>query len=70
MHKRNPYLDIVKGITIISVILGHSIQSGNGVEYLDNGSFFDNIVFQFIYSFHSTAGQSRCVVASSNKIYR
>lgn len=52
MHKRNPYLDIVKGITIISVILGHSIQSGNGVEYLDNGSFFDNIVFQFIYSFH------------------
>ncbi len=52
MGKRNPYLDVVKGIAIISVILGHSIQYGNGLEYFDNGSFFDNIVFQFIYSFH------------------
>lgn len=52
MLKRNLYLDIVKGFAIIAVILGHSIQYGNGVEYLDNESFFDNIVFQFIYSFH------------------
>ena len=52
MRERNLYLDIVKGIAIISVIFGHSIQYGNGSEYLDYSYYFDNIVFQFFYSFH------------------
>ena len=51
-RKRNLYLDVVKGTAIILVILGHSIQYGNGVEYYDSDLFYGNILFKFIYSFH------------------
>lgn len=50
--KRNPYIDIVKAILIILVLIGHSIQYGSGSNYLSNKLFFDNIIFKFIYSFH------------------
>lgn len=50
--ERNPYLDILKAITIIFVIIGHSIQYGSGLEYLTYGGFLYNRVFVFIYSFH------------------
>jgi fucose 4-O-acetylase-like acetyltransferase len=47
MHSRNNYLDFIKGVTIILVIIGHLIQfSLNGREY------YQNTVFVFIYSFH------------------
>lgn len=49
---RNRYADTIKGIIILLVILGHSIQYGNGQYYLHNGLFFYNPVFKFIYSFH------------------
>lgn len=46
---RSEYLDFLKAILIITVLLGHCIQYGGGYE--DN-SFFDNKLFKFIYSFH------------------
>lgn len=49
---RNMYLDIVKGVIIVLVVMGHSIQYGNGYVYLDGENFYDNSVFKFIYSFH------------------
>lgn len=49
---RNQYLDLVKSFAIICVIIGHCIQYGSGTEYLENGTFFDNPLFKFIYSFH------------------
>lgn len=50
--ERNPYLDILKAITIILVVIGHAIQYGSGLEYLTYGGFLYNKVFIFIYSFH------------------
>lgn len=50
MEQRNIYLDIAKGITIILVVLGHSIQYGS-FEYL-HAQFFQDPLFVAIYSFH------------------
>ena len=50
--KRNEYIDILKGVAIVLVVVGHCIQFGSGVSYLENNEFFQNIVFRFIYSFH------------------
>ena len=49
---RNPYIDIVKAILIILVLIGHSIQYGSGSNYMNNQLFFNNVIFKFIYSFH------------------
>lgn len=49
---RNKYIDILKGIAITAVVLGHSIQYGSGGLYLAQRQFFDNNLFKFIYSFH------------------
>ena len=46
MHTRNNYLDFIKGIAIILVIIGHVVQYSLGV------GFFENPLFIFIYSFH------------------
>lgn len=50
--ERNLYLDILKAISIILVIVGHCIQYGAGAEYLAWGMCLYNPVFIFIYSFH------------------
>ena len=50
--KRNEVLDIAKGIAIILVVFGHCIQFGNGLEFLERGTFFDDWLFKIIYSFH------------------
>lgn len=43
----NSYLDVLKGLAIILVVFGHSIQ------FLSTGGRFDdNILFRIIYSFH------------------
>lgn len=52
VKKRSPYIDIIKAILIILVIIGHSIQYGSGSTYLETQSFFNNYLFKFIYSFH------------------
>jgi fucose 4-O-acetylase-like acetyltransferase len=45
--KRIEFIDSLKGFAIFLVLWGHSIQ------YLKNGAdYFDNPVFEFIYSFH------------------
>lgn len=49
LSSRNTYLDITKGILILLVILGHSIQYGAGSG---NQEFWENPLFRFIYSFH------------------
>jgi len=50
--QRNVLLDILKGITIILVVLGHSIQFGSGSNYLQYSAFYKNELFKLIYSFH------------------
>lgn len=46
LPKRNEYLDIVKGIAMILVFLGHAIQQADAINC------YDNIIFDVIYSFH------------------
>ena len=50
--ERNVYLDIIKGIAIISVVFGHCIQCGSGMEFLQSRSFFHDAVFKAIYGCH------------------
>lgn len=50
--KRNIFLDNLKAILIMLVILGHCIQWGCGLDYYNNGLYFNNILFKTIYSFH------------------
>lgn len=52
MQLRINYIDSIKGIAIIFMVIGHSIQYGNGKFYLMNNAFFENPFFEFIYSFH------------------
>lgn len=52
MNKRNQIIDAGKGIAMFLTVYGHSIQNGSGADYLTNGTFFDNLVFRLIYSFH------------------
>lgn len=51
-NSRNLYLDIIKGVAIFLVVLGHCIQYGSGYNYKINEIYFNNIIFKFIYSFH------------------
>lgn len=51
-HTRNPFLDILKAYAIILVVWGHCIQYGAGQAYGDNNLYYENVVFQTIYSFH------------------
>lgn len=49
---RSQYLDIVKGIAILAMVLGHSIQYGGGELFYHSRIFFENYTFRFIYGFH------------------
>lgn len=51
-EQRTPFFDIVKGISIFLVILGHCIQYGSGTQVLTRELFFNNIWFRAVYSFH------------------
>lgn len=55
MAKRNLFIDILKAVLIILVVIGHCIQFGSGKGYLNSTSFFNNKLFIFIYSFHMPA---------------
>lgn len=49
---RNVTADVIRGFAIITVVIGHCIQQGNGLEYYSNSMYWSNKVYQFIYSFH------------------
>lgn len=49
---RDPRIDIIKGIAILLVLIGHVIQYASGAEYQRVGAFYDNVLFKFIYGFH------------------
>lgn len=51
-NSRNILADVIRGFAIITVILGHCIQQGNGLEYFNNSMYWFNKLYQFIYSFH------------------
>ena len=42
----------MKGVTIFLVVFGHCIQYGNKPEFFGEATFFDDIIFRIIYSFH------------------
>lgn len=50
--RRSHFIDAIKGILILLVIIGHCIQYGNGYYYLDNELFYNDFMFRSIYSFH------------------
>lgn len=50
--ERNELIDVIKGVAIILVVMGHCIQYGSGYDWMTSGVFFDNYLFKTIYSFH------------------
>ena len=50
--KRDILPDILRGFAILAVVWGHCIQEGNGASYSSDMLYFDNKLYQFIYSFH------------------
>jgi fucose 4-O-acetylase-like acetyltransferase len=52
MKTRNRFLDICKFIAIFLVVFGHCIQYGQGIDFLENELYYDNLIFKIIYSFH------------------
>ena len=51
-RKRNAYFDFLKGVLILSVLLGHSIQYGSGSACLTEELYWEHPVMKGIYSFH------------------
>ena len=49
---RIEWIDSVKGIVIVLMVLGHNIQFGSGAIVLTDRLYFHNALFRFIYSFH------------------
>ena len=52
VRQREPLIDIIKGIAILLVLVGHVIQFASGVDYQKTGAFYDNVLFKVIYGFH------------------
>lgn len=51
-RQRDVLPDVLKGFGIILVVLGHCIQTGSGIAYLQKAYYFDDRCYQFLYSFH------------------
>ena len=49
---RNQEIDVFKGLLIILVVLGHSLQYGFGADYRYSELFYDDYLFRAIYTFH------------------
>lgn len=52
MIMRNRTIDTMKGLLILLVVLGHSVQYGFGNYYEKQLLFYDNYLFRAIYAFH------------------
>lgn len=50
--KKNVFIDYLKGIAILLVLVGHCVQYGSGAAFLENDEYWNNIVMKVIYSFH------------------
>ena len=50
--ERNHFIDAIKGLLILLVIIGHCIQYGNGYSYLDRELYYNDFIFRSIYTFH------------------
>lgn len=50
--ERNFFIDAIKGLLILLVIIGHCVQYGNGYLYLDHELYYNNFIFRSIYTFH------------------
>ena len=50
--RRNDYIDFIKGVAILLVLVGHAIQYCYGAEYFLQGAYYCNPIFKFIYTFH------------------
>lgn len=46
VKNRNIYIDVLKGLAVLAVLLGHAIQRGLVINYTEN------IIFKIIYTFH------------------
>lgn len=51
-RSRNQLIDVAKGIAILLVLIGHSIQYASGASYAASGAFYNNCLFKVIYTFH------------------
>ena len=51
-QNRNQLIDIIKGVAILLVVVGHNIQYGSDSSLRITGDFFEYPLFKFIYSFH------------------
>lgn len=50
--KRELLPDVLRGFAIFLVVFGHCIQEGSGIDFKVNAMYFQDKVYQFIYSFH------------------
>lgn len=50
--ERNQFIDALKGLLMILVIVGHSIQYGSGQCYCEKELFYNSFVYKAIYTFH------------------
>lgn len=51
-NTRDIFADILRGFAILLVVWGHCIQENNGATFSSEALFFDDKLYQFIYSFH------------------
>lgn len=51
-QSRSQLIDIIKGVAILLVVVGHNIQYGSDSSLRITGDFFEHPLFKFIYSFH------------------
>ena len=51
-NTRSQTIDILRGIGIVLVVLGHGIQFANGAAYRNSGQVFEDPIFRLIYGFH------------------
>lgn len=52
MNRRDTFIDYLKGIAIILMLVGHCIQYGSGSVFLIDELYWENAVMKVIYSFH------------------
>lgn len=52
MNRRDTFIDYLKGIAIILMLIGHCIQYGSGSVFLIDELYWENAVMKVIYSFH------------------